>query len=45
MNKQEMISEISTKVGGTKKDAGIYLDAVVETITEALAKHEKIALV
>ncbi|MFR7913787.1 HU family DNA-binding protein [Eubacterium ramulus] len=45
MNKQEMISEISTKVGGTKKDAGIYPDAVVETITEALAKHEKIALV
>ena len=45
MNKQEMISTISTKVGGSKKDAGIYLDAVVETITETLAKHEKIALV
>ena len=45
MNKTQLISEISTKVGGTKKDAGIYLDAVVETITETLAKHEKIALV
>lgn len=45
MNKTQLISEISTKVGGTKKDAGIYLDAVVETITETLAKGEKISLV
>lgn len=45
MNKAQLVNEISTKVGSTKKDAGIYLDAIVETITETLAKHEKIALV
>lgn len=45
MNKVELVNAISTKVGGTKKDAGIYLDAVVDVITETLAKHEKIALV
>lgn len=45
MNKIELVNAISIKADCTKKDAAKYLDAVVETITEALAKHEKIALV
>lgn len=45
MNKVEMVNAISVKADCTKKDAAKYLDAVVETITETLAKGEKISLV
>lgn len=45
MNKVEMVNAISIKADCTKKDAAKYLDAVVETITETLAKGEKISLV
>lgn len=45
MNKIEMVNAISIKADCTKKDAAKYLDAVVETITETLAKGEKISLV
>lgn len=45
MNKIELVNAISIKEDCTKKDAAKYLDAVVETITETLAKGEKISLV
>lgn len=45
MNKVDMVNAISIKADCTKKDAAKYLDAVVETITETLAKGEKISLV
>ena len=45
MNKVEMVNAISIKADCTKKDAAKYLDAVVETMTETLAKGEKISLV
>ena len=45
MNKVELVNAISTKADCTKKDATKYLDAIVETITETLAKGEKISLV
>lgn len=45
MNKIELVNAISIKADCTKKDAAKYLDAVVETITETLAKGEKISLV
>ena len=45
MNKLEMVNAISIKADCTKKDAAKYLDAVVETITETLARGEKISLV
>lgn len=45
MNKVELVNAISTKADCTKKDAAKYLDAIVETITETLAKGEKISLV
>ena len=45
MNKRELIDEVSGKVGITKKGAGNVIDAIVETITKALKKGEKVALV
>jgi len=45
MNKRELIDEVSGKVGITKKGAGNVIDAIVETITNALKKGEKVALV
>ena len=45
MNKRELIDEVSGKVGITKKGAGNVIDAIVETITNALSKGEKVALV
>ena len=45
MNKRELIDEVSGKVGITKKGAGNVIDAIVETITNALKKGGKVALV
>ena len=45
MNKIELITAIAEKSGMTKKDAEKALSAVVETLTEALAKGEKVTLV
>ena len=45
MNKIEFISAISTKTGLTKKDTKAAVDAVLETITETLAKGETVAFV
>ena len=45
MNKNEFIDAISTKTGLTKKDTKTVVDAVLETITETLAKGESVAFV
>ena len=45
MTKHELITGIAEKVDCTKKDAVKYFDATIETITETLAKGEKISLV
>ena len=45
MNKTELISEVATKAGLTKKDASAALDATLETITETLSKKESVALI
>ena len=45
MNKIELITAVAEKSGMTKKDAEKALSAVVETLTEALAKGEKVTLV
>lgn len=45
MNKIEFIDAISTKTGLTKKDTKAVVDAVLETITETLAKGEQVALI
>ena len=45
MNKTELISAMADKAGVSKKEAGAVLDAFTETITEELAKKEKITLI
>ena len=45
MTKSELITSVSEKTGMTKKDAEKAITAVVDSITEALAKGEKVQLV
>lgn len=45
MNKTELIAEIATKSGLSKKDAEKALTAVVDSITETVAKGDKVQLV
>ena len=45
MNKNQFISAISTKTGLTKKDAKAAVDAVLDTITEALVRKYSVSFV
>lgn len=45
MNKSELTAALVAKTGSTKKDAEKALNAVVEVISEALAKGEKVQVV
>ncbi len=45
MKKSELIAAVAAKGGYSKKDAEKALDAVVNTITDALANGEKISIV
>ncbi|MDY3305062.1 MAG: HU family DNA-binding protein [Clostridia bacterium] len=45
MNKSELISKIAEKAELSKKDADKALTAFIETITDALVKGDKVALV
>lgn len=45
MNKTELIAEVAEKAGLTKKDADAAVKAVVDAITEALVKGDKVQLV
>ena len=45
MSKQELIDGIAEKAGLTKADAGRALDAFMASVTEALKKGDKVALV
>ncbi len=45
MTKAELIDKVAAKSGLTKKDSGKAIDAVFESITEAIAAGEKVQLV
>lgn len=45
MNKTELIARVAEKTDLTKKAAGDAVEAVLETITEALAEGNKVTLV
>ena len=45
MNKTELIAEVANKAGLSRTDAEKALGAVVETITEAVVKGDKVQLV
>jgi len=42
MNKTELIAAVAAKAGMTKKDAEGVINATFETITESLAKGDKV---
>ncbi|XMB87244.1 HU family DNA-binding protein [Mycoplasmatota bacterium WC44] len=44
MNKVELVAKIADKANVSKKDAENILNATVESITEAMAAGEKVAL-
>lgn len=45
MTKAELVTEVAAKSGLTKKDAEKAVAAVIETVSETLAKSESIQLV
>lgn len=45
MNKQDLVASVAEKSGLTKKDAEKALNAVVDSIKEALKKGDKVSLV
>ena len=45
MNKSELIAAMADKTGETKKNAEASLNALIDVITEALAKGDKVQLV
>jgi DNA-binding protein HU-beta len=45
VNKTELISQVAEKTNMTKKDATQAVDAVLDTITEALKAGEKVQLI
>ncbi len=45
MNKNEFIDAVAAKSGLTKKDSKTALDAVFDTITEALANKDSVAFI
>ncbi len=45
MNKAELINAVAEKAGLSKKDAELAVNAVIDSITETLAKGDKVQLV
>lgn len=45
MNKNDLIASVADKTGLTKKDSEKAVNAVVETIQEALGRGDKVSLV
>ncbi|AQL56148.1 HU family DNA-binding protein [Abyssicoccus albus] len=45
MNKTELISAVAEKTELSKKDAGVAVDAVFESIQDSLSKGEKVSLI
>lgn len=45
MNKTELINAVAEKAGLTKSQAKAALDATLNTITEALMKDDKVAII
>ena len=45
MNKAELVAKVADKTGFKKKDAEVALDAVLETIEEALVAGDSVRLI
>ncbi len=45
MNKAELVAKVANKTGFRKKDAEVALDAILETIEEALIEGDSVRLI
>ncbi|RUM56178.1 MAG: HU family DNA-binding protein [Nautilia sp.] len=45
MKKAELINEVASKTGVSKTDVDAVIKATIETITEALAKEDKVSFI
>ena len=45
MNKQDLVQEVAAQTGITKRVAGEIINAITDTVTDALARGEKVTLV
>ena len=45
MTKPELVDEVAAKTGMKKKDAGTAVEAVLDTVQEALNRKEEVSLV
>ena len=45
MNKLELVAAVAEKSGLTKKDSEVAISAMIEAITEALEKQDKVQLI
>ena len=45
MNKDELLTEVAKSAKCTKKDAGLVLDSLIETIQKTVKKGDKVTLV
>lgn len=45
MNKTELIAEVSEKAGLSKRDAEAAVKAIIDSVTEALVKGDRVQLV
>ena len=45
MTKKELIGQVSDKLELTKKDVELYVNAILDTITETLEKGEEVSIV
>ena len=45
MTKAKLIDSVAKKAGITKKDAGAAVSAMIDSISDALASHDKVQLI
>jgi len=45
MHKKDLVESMSSKTGFTKKDSEAALNAIIESVTEALSKGDKVTLI
>lgn len=45
MNKKELISRVADVVGGSKAEAGKYIDATFDVIKDEVVKGEKVSII
>lgn len=45
MNKAELVTQIASSTGATKKDTEVFVDAFIDVVTETLANGDEVNIV